>query len=143
MSRASRALRGRVRRRARGFCKYCRCCSELTGHEFTLDHAIPASRGGATSFDNLTWCWFWCNNYKQAQVEALDERTGRIVALFNPRTNRWSDHFRWSLGGTRIAARTAVGRVTIKTLWLNRPVLVRARRTWVRAGLHLPDWTEK
>lgn len=139
MSRVSDVLRRRVRRRAREFCEYCRCSTELTGYECTLDHVIPESRGGTTVFENLAWCCFWCNSHKQAQVEALDGRTGRVVPLFNPRTDRWSDHFCWSLDGTRIRARTAVGRVTIRTVGLNRPALVRARRLWVRNGMHPPD----
>jgi hypothetical protein len=111
----------------------------LTGHEFTIDHVVPESRGGVTEFENLCWCCFWCNNRKQARIEAIDGRTGRVTPLFNPRADHWSDHFRWSLDGSRIVARTAVGRVTISTLQLNRPLLVRARRGWARSGMHPPD----
>jgi 5-methylcytosine-specific restriction endonuclease McrA len=60
---------------------------EYTGHAFTVDHVIPTSRGGTDDFDNLCLCCFWCNNYKQAAIEATDSRTGRVVSLFNPRTD--------------------------------------------------------
>ena len=111
---------------------------DYTGHEFTVDHVIPTSRGGTDDFNNLCLCCFWCNNYKRAHIEAVDMRTGRVVPLFNPRTDNWHDHFRWSPTFTRLIGSTAVGRATIRALRLNRPSLVRARRIWARHGLHPP-----
>lgn len=138
MSPIPQALRRRVRRRARGLCEYCHTCEEYTGHEFTVDHVMPGARGGSTHFDNLCWCCFWCNNYKQARTEAVDRRTRQVVALFNPRADRWHDHFRWSRDSSRILGRTAIGRATIDALRLNRPSLVHARQVWARHGLHPP-----
>lgn len=139
MSRMPAALRHRVEQRAHGLCDYCRSCAEYTGHDFTVDHILPESLGGATAFDNLCWCCFWCNNYKQARTKALDARSGRLVPLFNPRTDAWPDHFRWSRDETKVVGRSPVGRATIEALRLNRPVLVRARNVWVRHGLHPPE----
>lgn len=136
MSRISRALRGRVQRRARGLCEYCHSYEQYTGHEFTVDHVLPASRGGSAHLENLCWCCFWCNNFKQAHATAVDPRTGQIVPLFNPRTDDWQSHFRWSRDASRIIGRTAIGRATIQTLRLNRSSLVLARRLWARHGLH-------
>jgi hypothetical protein len=138
MSRVSAPLKRRTRRRARGICEYCQSSSELTGHEFTVDHVVPESQGGKTIFQNLCWCCFWCNSYKQSRTQAVDTRTGRTVTLFNPRTDKWEEHFRWSRDGSRILGRTARWRATIETLRLNRSVLVRARRVWVRHELHPP-----
>jgi hypothetical protein len=139
MSGVSAALRRAVRRRARGLCEYCQSCVELTGHDFTIDHIMPESAGGSTRLPNLCWCCFWCNNFKQAQTEAVDPRTSQRVPLFNPRTDQWDTHFRWSHDGVRIIGRTPSGRATVKAIRLNRPVLVRARRIWVRHGLHPPE----
>lgn len=139
MSRMSAALRRRVEQRAQGLCEYCRSCAEYTGHDFTVDHILPESRGGRTTFDNLCWSCFWCNNFKSARIKALDVRSGRLVPLFHPRTDAWSDHFRWSRNQTRVVGRSPVGRATIEALRLNRPVLVRARKVWVRHGLHPPE----
>ncbi|TMQ34294.1 MAG: hypothetical protein E6K70_08410 [Planctomycetota bacterium] len=61
------------------------------------------------------------------------------MPLFNPRVDSWLDHFRWNFDSTRILARTATGRATIKLLRLNRPTLVKARRAWVRLELHPPQ----
>jgi hypothetical protein len=135
----SSVLRRLVRNRAGDCCEYCRSCAELTGHDFTVDHIIPESRGGAKLLPNLSWCCFWCNSFKQARTHAPDPRNGRRVALFHPRQDIWHEHFRWNRAATRIIARSAVGRATIAALRLNRPTLVRARRIWVRHGLHPPQ----
>jgi HNH endonuclease len=139
MSRLSPLLRWRVQQRGRGLCEYCRSCMDYTGHVFTVDHVLPTARGGTDDFNNLCFCCFWCNTYKHARTQALDVRTGRVVPLFNPRMDNWHEHFRWSPTYTRIVGRTAIGRVTIQALRLNRPSLVRARKLWVRHGLHPPE----
>ena len=139
MSRLSPLLRRRVQQRGQGLCEYCHSCMDYTGHAFTVDHILPFSRGGTNDFNNLCLCCFWCNNYKHARTHALDARTGSITPLFNPRTDNWHDHFRWSPTYTRVVSRTARGRVTIEVLRLNRPSLVRARQIWVRHGLHPPE----
>jgi hypothetical protein len=60
------------------------------------------------------------------------------VPLFNPRFDRWDDHFAWSPDATRMIGLTPEGRATIAALVLNRPVLVDARRRWTLAGWHPP-----
>ena len=139
MSRLSLLLRQRVQQRGQGLCEYCRSCMDYTGHAFTIDHILPTSRGGTDDLNNLCFCCFWCNNYKHSRTQALDVRTGRIASLFNPRLDKWPDHFRWSPTYTRLMGRSAIGRVTIRALRLNRPSLVRARKIWVRHGLHPPE----
>jgi hypothetical protein len=127
-----------VEDRAAGLCEYCRSSVELTGQRFTIDHIRPVSQRGTHALDNLCFCCFECNNYKQASTAAVDPRTGRSAPLFNPRTDDWNEHFRWSPTAARMIGRTATGRATIQALRLNRPLLVRARRAWVRIGMHPP-----
>jgi len=98
-----------VRRRAHGFCEYCRSSDELTGHDFTVDHIVPQARGGSKRLTNLCWCCFWCNSYKQVRTQVRDPRTGQMVALFHPRQDIWQDHFRWSNDALRMIGRSAVG----------------------------------
>ena len=119
-------------------CEYCHSSDELTGHDFTVDHIVPETRGGGGEFGNLCWCCFWCNSFKQARVRAVDPRTAATVPLFHPRRDARPDHFRWSHDATRIIGRTAPGRATLKALRLNRPALVRARGIWVRFDMHPP-----
>jgi hypothetical protein len=58
------------------------------------------------------------------------------MPLYNPRTQPWREHFGRSVDGSLIDGRTPTGRVTIVALQLNRPMLVAARRRWMRAGWH-------
>lgn len=136
MRRLAPATRSAVVARAQGLCEYCRSATEVTGQEFTIDHIVPQSRGGADDPTNLCYCCPGCNCYQQALTDATDPRTGRLAPLFDPRRQRWGDHFRWSPTSTRVLGRTATGRATVEALRLNRPILVRARGVWVRHGLH-------
>lgn len=138
MSRVSPALRRRVRLRARGVCEYCHSSAELTGHDFTVDHILPESRRGSSRLENLCWCCFWCNAFKQARTFSLNPRTGEMVPFFNPRRDNWQDHFRWNRDSTRIIGRTPVGRATVEALRVNRSSLIKARRIWVRLDFHPP-----
>lgn len=80
-----------------------------------------------------------CNDYKGEREEALDPLTNKMVRLFNPRTQRWSEHFTWTPEGDRIIGLTPVGRATVVALKLNRQLLVEARRVGVIAGVHPPE----
>lgn len=104
-----------------------------------LDHLIPVSRGGSTTRENLWLACRRCNEFKGARTEALDEQTGTIVKLFNPRTQSWSVHFAWSSDTTKIIGLTAVGRATVMALRLNNPEIVAARALWRQAGWHPAD----
>ncbi|MCE7987368.1 MAG: hypothetical protein DYG89_39885 [Caldilinea sp. CFX5] len=52
-------------------------------------------------------------------MSAIDPRTGRSAPLFNPRLQRWGDHFRRSRDQLRIYGRTASGRATVALLQFN------------------------
>ena len=72
-------------------------------------------------------------------MTGVDPATGTREPLFNPRTQRWGDHFAWSPDGLRIIGRTAIGRATIALLRLDTDpdaLLVRSYR--VQAGWHPP-----
>jgi hypothetical protein len=73
---------------------------------------------------------------QQLAPESAEPRTGHAVRIFNPRTDIWHEHFRWSRDSSHVMGRTAIGRATIQRLRLNRPPLVLARRIWARHGLH-------
>ena len=130
MSRPSAEMRRQVARRAKWRCEYCRAAESQTGQACVVDHVIPTSRGGTNEDDNLCLSCAWCNSFKQAQTNGWDDVTSRRVRLFHPRRDRWTDHFRWNRGRTRLLPITAIGRVTEKLLQLNRPRLVEARELW-------------
>ena len=55
---------------------------------------------------------------------------------FNPRKQRWSEHFAWSNDFTLIIGLTLIERATVETLWMNDQKMVHLRHLLVLAGLH-------
>jgi hypothetical protein len=132
-------LREQVRRRAVYRCEYCHSSEWLTGQRHHIDHIIPDSQGGDTAIGNLCLACATCNGSKRDRSEAIDPATGKSEPLFNPRTQRWQNHFAWSDDGTVITGLTPTGRATVVALRLNRPLAVSARKVWVAVGKHPPD----
>jgi HNH endonuclease len=139
MARARKAIRTFVYRRALGRCEYCRSPAAFAHQSFSLEHVIPSSRQGSDSPDNLALSCQGCNNHKYSRTKARDTVSDEDVRLFNPRRDRWQDHFAWSNDGTRIFGLTATGRATVDALKLNRTALVNLRRILVQAGEHPPE----
>jgi len=80
-----------------------------------------------------------CNQSKAQATSAPDPQTGSIVLLFNPRTQKWHEHFVWIAGGRRLMGLTPIGRATIERLKINQDRLLIARSLWIKAGYHPPD----
>jgi hypothetical protein len=135
----SKALREVVARRARHRCGYCLTQEAVVGSPMEIDHILPQALGGATEEGNLWLACSLCNDHKSDRVAALDPSTGEMARLFNPSAQVWSEHFRWTAGRDQVIGRTSTGRATVVALNLNRPTLVRARRTWVKVGWHPPE----
>jgi hypothetical protein len=103
-----------------------------------IEHIIPRALGGTDEESNLWLSCGLCNRFKGTQTTGIDPLDQGQVALFNPRIQVWSEHFRWSSDGTRILGLTAVGRATIDALRLNNELAVEVRLNWVLAGWHPP-----
>src|SRR3974390_1214396 len=59
----TRALsRKNILLRDRNTCQFC--CCVFPASELTLDHVMPRSRGGRSSWENLVACCYQCNNRK-------------------------------------------------------------------------------
>jgi len=134
----AKELRAEVSEEARHRCGYCLTQELVVGTLMEVDHLLPEALGGRTVGANLWLACSGCNAHKGDRVAALDPRTATVVRLFNPRRQRWSDHFAWTTAGDQIVGRSPVGRATVLALQLNRPSLVLSRREWVRVGWHLP-----
>jgi hypothetical protein len=65
-------------------------------------------------------------------IASVDPGTGRLVPLFNPRTDRWSDHFRAE--GGRIVALTPAACATAALLRFADPDREAARAKLAQAG---------
>ncbi len=137
-TRVGSEVRATVREHARGRCEYCRIDEQWTGHEFTLDHVAPESRGGPSTHENLAYVCIGCNVRKSNKTEAPDPVSGENTPLFNPRAQRWSDHFCWSADTRLILGLTPTGRATVLALSLNRELLIKHRDLMLTNGLHPP-----
>lgn len=133
-ARISAALRREVRERAGERCEYCLLAESQAFFPHEPDHLIARQHGGETISANLALACFDCNRFKGPNIASLDPVTGELVILFNPRTQRWSEHFK--LNGGRIVPLTPVGRATEKMLRLNLPVRAKARERWIVLGLY-------
>lgn len=120
-------------------CAYCQTAQELYPGDLEIEHIRPRAAGGLNAEQNLCLCCTHCNRRKGARMRAADPLSGRTVALFHPRKQRWQEHFTWSSDGTRIRGLTPTGRATVAALELNYIRLVNARRRWVRAKWHPPS----
>ena len=98
----------------------------LQGATFHVEHVIPRCLGGPSEFDNLAWACPSCNLHKSNRVEVEAPDVDGTVPLFNPRTDKWDDHFVWE--GYCIAGLTPIGRATIDVLLLNQERRIKIRQ---------------
>ena len=134
------ATRRLVRERAADRCESCglrQVHSPLAALQ--IEHIIPRAHGGPDDEENLWLGCPICNGHKSDKTHAPDAETGATVALFNPRTQQWSDHFRWAEDGIRIIGLTPTGRATVVALRLSDdPDALTVRGYWVQGGWHPP-----
>jgi hypothetical protein len=77
-----------------------------------------------------------CNARKWAHIDGEDPVSEQWVALFNPRTQRWDEHFQWSVQRPfEIVGISAHGRATVARLQMNHPDLVSIRRLLAVVGI--------
>lgn len=133
-----------VRERAKFFYEYCHSSEEASAALFFFDHIMPQSLGGSDDSDNLALACQRCNGYRYNFTTGIDPDTGQMLPLFNPRQQKWCDHFIWSADGLKIIGITSTGRATCNRLDLNderhnEGSIVKARRLWIKGGWHPPD----
>lgn len=136
-TRPSAELRRRVIERAGSLCEYCLLHQDFAASSHQVDHVISEKHGGATSPDNLALSCTVCNRRKGSDVASIDPLTGLVVPLFNPRTQNWSEHFKFD--GVRIVGLTAEGRATVQLLQLNCFERLVERSELMRAGRFPPQ----
>ena len=105
---------------------------------FVAEHIHPIAKGGLTIADNLAFACMGCNGYKQDKTEAYDAMSQNLVPLYNPRVHLWHEHFAWNEAFTHVVPLTAIGRVTLAELQLNREGVLNLRILLILAGLHPP-----
>jgi hypothetical protein len=133
------SIRQEVRQRAGDLCEYCLSHQNYVMGRLQIDHLIPIAKGGLDTADNLCLACELCNQYKWTKTEGVDPQSGETEPLYNPRQQRWINHFAWSEDGIEIVGLTACGRATVLALKLNNGLAVTVRRNWVQAGWHPPN----
>jgi hypothetical protein len=138
MTELPEAIRQEVRQRAGNRCEYCLSHQNYVMGRLQIDHLIPIAKGGLDTADNLCLACELCNQYKWTKTEGVDPQSGETTPLYNPRLQRWIEHFAWSGDELEIMGLTACGRATVVALKLNNGLAVTVRRNWVQAGWHPP-----
>ena len=93
MAVVSEMVCARVVAQADGVCEHCRYQEEFNSGRFAVDHVHPRVKGGTEDLTNLALACRGCNERKQDATDAPDPAMEQIVSLFNPRRDRWQDHF--------------------------------------------------
>ena len=130
-------LRRRVQNRAGGVCEYCLIPESIAFVPHEIDHVIAQKHGGLTEFENLAVCCAICNKHKGSDLTSIDPETGEITPLYNPRQDRWIEHF--MLRGAAILPLTAKGRVTVRLLQFNTTERTEERALLLAADLIIPS----
>ncbi len=89
--------------------------------------------GGGTDKENLALACMRCNRFKGPNVGSFDPETGFLVPFFNPRKQKWEEHFQINNG--LIIPLTPEARVTEKILRLNDEDRVLERKLMIEADL--------
>src|SRR4051812_11899422 len=125
-----------VRSRAGDTCEYCRLPQRGSRLRLWIDHVIAKKHGGADDLGNFALACGFCNRHKGSDLGGIDPVTGQRVWLFDPRGERWGEHFVWR--GARIEGMTPTGRATVTALAMNDPAQL-VRRQALRNEGWLPE----
>ena len=127
----SAELRLIVADRAKQLCEYCLIAEADTFYGCEVDHIISLKHGGSSEPDNLAYACAICNRTKGSDVGSI-ATSGEFTRFFNPRIDRWPDHFR--LEGAMIQPLTPIGEVTARILGFNDGVRLHEREDLITFG---------
>ncbi|MFQ5636486.1 MAG: HNH endonuclease [bacterium] len=128
------SLRNEIENRAGSRCEYCRLPQQLRVVRFPVDHIIAIKHSGKTEESNLALACSSCNLHKGSDITSIDPNTGKIVTLFNPRINKWEEHFYLDIQSGRIEGKTPEGRVTTRLLQFNTTERIQERTSLLEIG---------
>ncbi len=128
------SLRRTIHDRAQSCCEYCLIPEMFTLASHQVDHVIAEKHGGATIEENLALSCSLCNQAKGSDIASIDPNTGDTVRLYHPRQDTWTEHFYLEIESGLIKSITAIGRVTIKLLRMNRTASLPVRQILARLG---------
>jgi hypothetical protein len=113
-------------------CEYCLLSEDDSFSPHQVDHVISRKHGGLSVESNLAYACLRCNTWKGSDIASVEPPTSRLTPLYNPRQQKWADHFR--LEGAIIEPLTPEGVVTARLLRLNLDQRVAERRLLIVIG---------
>ena len=131
-----KAIEQAVRLRAKEQCEYCLIPQAAFKLTFHIEHIIARKHGGADLMNNLALACGRCNCSKGSNISGIDPHTHAMVRLYNPRNDKWRDHFRYD--GPVIVGLTEVGRATVEVLGMNNPYRMAARQALIDEDIFPP-----
>jgi 5-methylcytosine-specific restriction endonuclease McrA len=123
-------LRRLVSSRASRRCEYCLIHEDDTYLGCQVDHVISEKHRGETAAENLAFACVFCNRYKGSDIATLDDER-KLVPLFNPRAQKWNDHFAFAT--LQIVGKTALGTATARLLRFNDPERIEEREMQIHS----------
>jgi len=122
-----KVTRTRVIERAGNVCEYCHLPQFAQPFvTFHIDHVVPSQHRRDDSLDNLCLSCQSCNLHKGTNLSTVDPNSDAVIPVFNPRIDRWTDHFKFV--DSVVVGVTTVGQGTIKLLAMNTPQRVELRK---------------
>ena len=127
----SAELRQTIADRAKTLCEYCLIVESDTFYGCEVDHIISLKHGGSSEPENLAYACALCNRAKGSDVGSVST-SGEFTRFFNPRIDRWAEHFR--LEGASLQPLTTIGEVTARILGFNDSARLHEREEMIRFG---------
>jgi hypothetical protein len=140
MVKIKKNIEEKLRQEAKNRCGYCLNPQELLPFKLEIEHLFPIALGGETVEENLWLACRECNAHKSKKIKSVDFLTGKLVKLFNPRTQIWKEHFEFSKNQTETIGKTPCGRATVESLQMNNFYQKTARSAWISTGKFPPNF---
>lgn len=125
-------LRRLVSQRAGDVCEYCLIGGEDSFFNHQIEHIISLKHGGESESDNLALACVFCNSNKGSDIASLAQNSQDLVRLYNPRTDRWSEHFQ--IDGSTIKPLSDIGEATVRILKMNSDERLLERKVLIDRG---------
>jgi hypothetical protein len=132
----SQQIRQLVAIRANQSCEYCLIPESYTFFGCEVDHIISLKHGGSNSEDNLAYSCVTCNRKKGSDLGSLLEGMGELIRFYNPRLDKWRDHF--LLDGPIISPITNIGKVTENIFGFNLAERILERQELIKINIIKP-----
>ncbi len=128
----SRELRRLVADRADYSCEYYLIHEQDTAFGCAIDHTISLKHGGTSTQENLVYACVVYNRYKESDVGSILLQTQDFIRFFNPRRDRWHEHFQ--LNNALLELTSSIGEVTARILGFNHDDRLEERQMLINFG---------